>query len=216
MVTAGVSVVAAVGVSVVEPVPLLDVALPVAVPLLAPLPPVLAIVPEAGPRTITARATQTLFCSLLLPLPVWPLPVRRLEFMWRKVEPGKHCANTVTRAPVARPFTLAAAPVVVEPLVLLDEPVLPELLPVEPVVPPVPPVVVAVAIGVSVAAGLAVAAGLPVAVAAEALLDDPVLLELLDEPVPVLPLLLLLTLPPVLVMKPVAPQPHIRVLARSR
>jgi hypothetical protein len=91
-------------------------------------------------------------------------------------------------------LTLEAAPVVV---VLFVEP---DVVPVELPVPPVPPVVVAVAAGVGEAAAVAV----PVAVVLELVLD-----ELLEEP-------LELALPPVLVMKPVEPQPHISVLARKR
>ncbi len=78
MVTAGVSVVTAVGVSVVAEVVGLDV--PVA---LAPAPPVLAMVPLEGPRTITASARQTLPWSLLL-LPLMPLLV---VFLWLRPRP---------------------------------------------------------------------------------------------------------------------------------
>lgn len=201
MVTAGVSVVTAAGVSVVAAVVGLDV------PEAAPVPPVLAIVPCIGARTITARAKQTLLCPLLPILLMFPLlPVRPLEFMWRKVVPGKHCAKTVTRAPDPRPFTLAAA-VVVLPDVVPDE--VPE-----PLLEPVPePVVVAVATGVSVAAIVAVAIGVSVTAIVGAAVA--LVVELLDELLDELPVVLFdVPLPPVLLMKPVAPQPHIRVLER--
>ena len=171
----------------------------VAVVVPAAFPPVAAMVPAIGERTITAKAKQTLFWPCFSPLPVSPA-----EFMWRKAEPGKHSAKTVTRDPEPRPLTLEAAPVVV---VLF---VLPDVVPVELPVPPVPPVVVAVAAGVGEAAAVAV----PVAVVLELVLD-----ELLEEPLELLlepAVLLELALPPVLVMKPVEPQPHISVLARKR
>ena len=103
---------------------------------------------------------------------------------------------------------IAAGNLLRKPVVVLF--VLPDVVPVELPVPPVPPVVVAVAAGVGEAAAVAV----PVAVVLELVLDELLEgpLELLLEPA----VLLELALPPVLVMKPVEPQPHISVLARKR
>lgn len=193
MVTAGVSVVAAVGDSVVAALVALDV------PLGAAVPPVAGTVPLIGARTITARAKQTLFCPLLLALLFLPLPVSRLEFMCRKVAPGKHSANTVTRAPVPRPLTDVAAPVLPDEL----------LVPV-PELPLVPGVAVAV---VPPEAGVAVLLGAAVVGEAVALLLELLELELLE--LLLEPLLELLLLPPVLATNDVAPQPHIRVVFRK-
>ena len=153
---------------------------------LAPLPPVAAIVPLIGVRTITARARHT----LLSPLALLPFSVSRLEFICRNIVPGKHSANTVTRAPAPRPFTLEAAPVVVvlEFVPLLELP--------EPLVLGVAVAVAPLEFGVAVAV---VPLGLVVGLALALLLE---LLELLE----------VVPLPPVFATNDVAPQPHMRVL----
>ncbi len=187
-VAAGAAVVAAVVAALVAPL--------VAVP--APAPPVAGTVPGAGERTMTASAKQTLPLLLLLFTMVRLMPLASLmtrvcvKFVPRIAPTPVHSAKTVTRAPVARPATVADEPVVV-------------------VVPPDEPPLLAVAVAAAVGLGAIVAVA---AVVGAAVADE--LLELLELELLELLELLLLAFPPVTAMPLVAPKPHMIVLARSR